>query len=70
MITQKIDATIVKKMLFETALDTAKKRGIKYIIDGSNFDDLKEYRPGRKALKELGIISPFTIFELTKKRNP
>lgn len=57
-------------MLFETALDTAKKRGIKYIIDGSNFDDLKEYRPGRKALKELGIISPFTIFELTKKRNP
>ncbi|MHA1232365.1 MAG: ATP-dependent sacrificial sulfur transferase LarE [Candidatus Helarchaeota archaeon] len=36
------------------------KNQLKYdiVVDGTNFDDLKEYRPGLAALKELGIISP------------
>ena len=38
----------------------------KSIIDGTNADDLKVYRPGVKALKELGIISPLAEFGITK----
>ena len=56
-----------KKMLFENAIKIAHDNGLKYILDGTNFDDLSCYRPGRKALKELGIISPFAKFEITKK---
>lgn len=56
-----------KKFLFERALEVAKVRGFKYIIDGTNFDDLSVYRPGRKALSELGVISPFAKFKITKK---
>lgn len=56
-----------KKFLFENAVRIAQENNLKYIIDGTNFDDLDVYRPGRKALKELGIISPFAKFEITKK---
>ena len=56
-----------KKFLFENAVRVAKENGLKTIIDGTNFDDLGVYRPGRKALKELGIISPFAKFEITKQ---
>ncbi len=56
-----------KKMLFETALNKMQEMGIKYLIDGTNFDDLKVYRPGRKALAELKVISPFAKFEITKQ---
>lgn len=56
-----------KKMLFESALEITKSRGIKYLIDGTNFDDLGVYRPGRIALKELGILSPFAEFKITKQ---
>lgn len=56
-----------KKFLFENAVRIAKENGIKNIIDGTNFDDLGVYRPGRKALKELGIISPLAKFEITKQ---
>lgn len=56
-----------KKFLFENAVRLAKKNNLKYIIDGTNFDDLGVYRPGRKALKELGVISPFAKFEITKQ---
>ena len=35
-------------------------------MDGSNYDDLKAYRPGMKALKELGIHSPLLELEVTK----
>jgi len=56
-----------KKFLFENAVRVAKENGLKTIIDGTNFDDLGVYRPGRKALKELGVISPFAKFEITKQ---
>ena len=56
-----------KKFLFENAVKIAKDNGLRHIIDGTNFDDLNVYRPGRKALKELGVISPFAMFEITKK---
>lgn len=56
-----------KKMLFEKVIQTAKDNGKKYILDGTNFDDLSAYRPGRAALAELGVISPLAKFEITKK---
>ncbi|WP_416198386.1 MAG: ATP-dependent sacrificial sulfur transferase LarE [Sporanaerobacter sp.] len=56
-----------KKYLFEKLLEFAEKNDIKYILDGTNADDLKEYRPGIKALKELGIISPLAKLDITKK---
>ena len=56
-----------KKEFYSKIAKLAKKRGFKYIFDGSNKDDLSDYRPGRKAAEELGIISPLIKFGLTKK---
>ena len=53
--------------MFEKFIAAANQNNCKYLIDGTNFDDLKEYRPGKKALLELGIISPFAKFQITKK---
>lgn len=36
------------------------------IVDGTNVDDMQDYRPGRKALEELGIASPLKEAGLTK----
>lgn len=55
-----------KTELFTKIAETAKKRNFKNFIDGSNADDLKDYRPGMKALKELGIRSPLQEAGLTK----
>jgi uncharacterized protein len=56
-----------KKELFSELKKIAKKRKIKYILDASNFDDLKDYRPGRTAAKELGVRSPLAEVGLTKQ---
>lgn len=56
-----------KKMIFREVCRIADDNRLKYIIDGTNFDDLNEYRPGLKALDEIGIISPFAKFQITKQ---
>lgn len=56
-----------KKIFFEKLKVFAKENNLKYIIDGTNFDDLKTYRPGLKALKEMEIISPFAEHKITKQ---
>lgn len=56
-----------KKYLFTQLLNFAKANNIKYIIDGTNADDLNEYRPGLKALSELGVISPLAKLGISKK---
>lgn len=56
-----------KKYLFESVQQFAKDRAIPHIIDGTNFDDLHEYRPGLLALKELQIESPLAEAEFTKE---
>lgn len=55
-----------KKMIFSRLLDVAKKRGYAVVCDGSNVDDLGDYRPGRQALEELGVVSPFLACGWTK----
>lgn len=55
---------LCKKLIFTKLRNCAAG---KVIIDGTNFDDLNVYRPGLKALKELGVLSPFAEFKITKK---
>jgi uncharacterized protein len=40
--------------------------GISQLVDGSNADDLSDYRPGRQALHELGVKSPLAEIGITK----
>ena len=49
---------LCKYELFSKIKVVAGKYNIPYIAEGSNIDDLDDYRPGMKALQELGIISP------------
>ncbi len=56
-----------KKLLFQSLLDFAQANGLQVAADGTNFDDLSEYRPGLRALKELGIHSPLAEANLTKE---
>ncbi|MDR1301724.1 MAG: ATP-dependent sacrificial sulfur transferase LarE [Treponema sp.] len=55
-----------KKLEFGTMLAAAQARGISIVWDGSNLDDLGDYRPGLKALEELHIQSPLREAGLTK----
>ena len=55
-----------KKELFSKLLKIAHEEGISVIFDGNNADDGNDYRPGRIAAKELGIVSPFELAGLTK----
>ncbi len=56
-----------KRLIFENTLAFAHDNNIQHVLDGTNFDDLSAYRPGLKALNELGIISPFAACGITKK---
>lgn len=47
-----------KKELFGLLLDIARAGGYAAVCDGTNADDLDDYRPGRRAAMELGIRSP------------
>jgi pyridinium-3,5-biscarboxylic acid mononucleotide sulfurtransferase len=57
---------LCKYELFSKIKEVAKKHGIKSIAEGSNIDDLGDYRPGMQAIKELGIISPLKDAGLSK----
>jgi len=56
-----------KKELFEICMLKAKELGYAEVLDGSNLDDLDDYRPGREAAKELKVRSPLLEAELTKE---
>ncbi len=55
-----------KKELFEKMRTLANENGIKTIVDGSNADDVNDYRPGSRAKEEFGIRSPLLEADLTK----
>ena len=55
-----------KAHLFSVARDAAQAEGCSHILEGSNTDDLKDYRPGRAASIEAGIKSPFIEAGLSK----
>lgn len=56
-----------KKKIFSNILKIAKEKGIFHIIEGSNMDDMNDYRPGMRAIKELGIKSPLKDTNLYKE---
>jgi len=58
---------LCKKTLFTQLLEFAGENNFKYVIDGTNADDSGDFRPGMKALKEMGIKSPLLEAGLTKK---
>jgi len=55
-----------KQELFQQLRRIASAESLDWIADGSNYDDLGDYRPGRKALAELSIRSPLCEVKLTK----
>ena len=55
-----------KKKLFSRFLEIARSRGIPWVLDGTNADDAGDFRPGMKALAELGIRSPLKEAGLVK----
>lgn len=56
-----------KLAIFRSMQQIAAARGLQAVVDGSNHDDLSDYRPGRRACQELGIRSPLQEVGLTKQ---
>jgi uncharacterized protein len=56
-----------KRELFSRLKSIARQKGCKFIVEASNRDDEKDFRPGLKALKELGIRSPLREAGFSKK---
>lgn len=57
---------ICKKAVFGALREHAEMLGINYVVDGTNLDDLGDYRPGLRAVEELGIKSPLLMAGITK----
>lgn len=58
---------LCKSRTFTEIKSLAAEHGIAYVAEGSNMDDNGDYRPGLKAVAELGIESPLRKVELSKK---
>jgi len=56
-----------KSELFSKLRQIADSEGIAHILDGSNADDVHDYRPGRTAARELAVRSPLAEAGLTKQ---
>lgn len=56
-----------KHELFSKLTDIAKNNDIKYVFDGSNYDDRNDHRPGMRAAKQLGVVSPLKEAQMTKE---
>ncbi len=55
-----------KKHLFSKFEEIREQEGYEAVLDGSNVDDLTDFRPGLRALKELGVLSPLKEAGLSK----
>ncbi len=58
---------LCKKEVMKVIRLEAEQAGMKFIFDGTNTDDISDYRPGMKALREAGIRSPLVEVGLTKE---
>lgn len=58
---------LCKRRLFLRLQEFALEKGCSVMLEGTNADDLKVYRPGLRAVRELGIQSPLADCGLTKK---
>lgn len=48
-------------------MQVAAENGINAVAEGSNLDDNGDYRPGMKAIHELGVLSPLQTAGFTKQ---
>jgi uncharacterized protein len=55
-----------KTELYSRLAEVARERGLSVVIDGSNADDLDDFRPGLRAARDLGVRSPLQEVGLTK----
>lgn len=58
---------ICKKHIFTHIMKVAEKYQLLHVADGSNADDENDYRPGMKAIRELGVRSPLKEVGMTKE---
>jgi uncharacterized protein len=56
-----------KRELFNKFTAIARDEGYNFVVEGSNFSDMEDFRPGMVAIRELGIISPLKEVGLTKE---
>lgn len=56
-----------KNELFGNLDEIADKVGARFVLDGSNADDLDDWRPGREAAKKLNVVSPLAEAGITKE---
>lgn len=57
---------LCKRSIFTEIRRYADRHGLAHVLDGTNADDLNEYRPGLRTLVELGVISPLAGLGLSK----
>ena len=57
---------ICKKAIFGDIIAIAREHGMSAVAEGSNASDEGDYRPGFKAIAELGVLSPLRVCRLTK----
>ncbi len=55
-----------KHELYDKLTDLATRRNLAMVVDGSNADDLDDFRPGLRAARDLGVRSPLQEVGLTK----
>ncbi len=55
-----------KHELYDKLTEFAQEHGLKRVVDGSNADDLDDFRPGMRAARDLGVRSPLQEAGLTK----
>jgi uncharacterized protein len=55
-----------KTELYSHLTDLARARGAEVVVDGSNADDVDDFRPGMRAARDLGVRSPLQEVGLTK----
>ena len=55
-----------KKLIFSTIIDSAERDGFDVVCDGTNATDDLDDRPGARALKELGVLSPLRLCGIGK----
>lgn len=56
-----------KRELFTELTSIARENHIDYVLDGTNLDDLDDFRPGMRAAEECGVRSPLKEAKLTKE---
>ena len=56
-----------KSELWSHLVPIARDRGLAVVVDGTNADDLKDHRPGRRAADEQGVYSPLADLGFSKE---